>query len=368
LLTVSPLLRMERSPAGGWLVRAGQGSQREAVQVEGTALASWILGLDGPRSRADLEASLAEVVQSAASARELLLLMIDCGVLIEADAASRLRTKGEHWERHGWRDAFDFHYAGVGLTFYWPPDVGEYRQSVEGFFQDSERHGMARQPAPYRERDGPPAIALHEHLANYPQSTAISMTELLSRDRPILRFDGTALPIADLARVLKHAFGVQRSGRTEWGEVLFKTYPSGGARHPLELYVVARRVSDVEPGTYHYDLQDDALRIVSRPDAQEIEGLTFPHVAVGTAPALLVVTCRWLRSFWKYRYSRNYRMILLELGHMAETVRLVASAFGVDSYCAPVVDEHRAVELLRLGNDLVEGAAFVIGLGSGVGH
>jgi SagB-type dehydrogenase family enzyme len=376
LLTVTPLLRLERSSgagasAGGWLLHAGQGSQRGSVEVQGPALASWLLHrrFDEAMSVAELEASLGEVLDDAESARELVLMLIDAGVFLETDHASRLRTKGRHWEENGWREAFDMHYAGVGLAFYWTPDVEEYSRNVAGLFRDSERRSVGPQPGPYKESDGGPAIPLAGYLADFPRATAVSMAEVLRRDLPVDRFDDSWIEMSDLAPIVKHAFGVQRTEHTQWGEVLLKTYPSGGARHPLELYLAARRVSGIEQGVYHYDIGRDELRMVAdRDELHLVERLAPPHAAIGSAAALLVITCRWLRSFWKYRYSRNYRMILLEVGHMLETVRLAAAATGMRAHCVPAVDEGLAVELLRLRDDLVEGSLHVIGVGRVAGN
>ena len=37
------------------------------------------------------------------------------------------------------------------------------------------------------------------------------------------------------------------------GKLAQKTSSSGGALHPLETYVMVRRVAGVKPGIYHYD-------------------------------------------------------------------------------------------------------------------
>ena len=47
-------------------------------------------------------------------------------------------------------------------------------------------------------------------------------------------------------------FGIQGWLQVHGGRVPFKTAPSGGARHPVEPYVVVRRVSGIKPGLYHY--------------------------------------------------------------------------------------------------------------------
>jgi hypothetical protein len=40
---------------------------------------------------------------------------------------------------------------------------------------------------------------------------------------------------------------------------VLKTSPSGGARHPIEAYVLVRRVTGIRPGVYHYSVKRHAL-------------------------------------------------------------------------------------------------------------
>ena len=37
-----------------------------------------------------------------------------------------------------------------------------------------------------------------------------------------------------------------------FGKLLYKRSPSGGARHPVEVYLMSLRVRGLRPGLYHY--------------------------------------------------------------------------------------------------------------------
>lgn len=363
------MVRLSRAAGerGGWLLAGGQGTARRLLHIEGAALASWIIGLEGPARRTDIEQALGEIAGDVQSGRDLLALLLDCGVLVDVDSATRLAAKGGRWEAAGWRDAFDFHYSGAGVRFYWTHDADEVRADIDRFTRDSEELGLPPQPGPYREgRPARGAIELAPHVAIPPPSDRVTMPEVLLHRRGADRFRGGAVDLGRLAHLLEHAAGVQRVARTQWGDALLKTYPSGGARHPLEVYVVARDVAGLARAIYHYDLRADALRMVGPEPADAlVEHLTLRQPGVAGAGALLLVTCRWLRNTWKYRYSRNYRMLLLELGHLAETIRLVAVALGIDAYCTSGVPERAAADLLGLPDDLVEGAMLVVGIGGG---
>ena len=78
-------------------------------------------------------------------------------------------------------------------------------------------------------------------------------TKVLLERRTWRGFGKTAIPLSKLGTLLRLTFGVQMEGRTAAvTHVIFKTSPSGGARHPIEAYVLALRVSGLPKGLYHF--------------------------------------------------------------------------------------------------------------------
>ncbi len=60
--------------------------------------------------------------------------------------------------------------------------------------------------------------------------------------------------------LLQTTWGVQGYLQTNaFGKLPFKTSPSGGARHPGEVYLMALRVDGLERGMYHYQARDHRL-------------------------------------------------------------------------------------------------------------
>lgn len=115
-------------------------------------------------------------------------------------------------------------------------------------------------------------------------------------------------------------------------EATLRTYPSGGALYPLEIYPVVQACVLLEPGLYHYDpldhrlsrlsgLTSDALGLVERAGA----AAAIPGPAV---QVLLVVTARFQRVAWKYS-SLAYSLILKDLGGLMQSMYLAATAMGL---------------------------------------
>lgn len=115
-------------------------------------------------------------------------------------------------------------------------------------------------------------------------------------------------------------------------DLVRRPVPSGGGLYPLELYLIARNVSDLAPGLYHYQALHHALE-------QLREGILPPTLLtelfmaqpwVAEASFVLVIVSNWQRSLWKYE-DRGYRYLLLEAGHLAQNVNLSAAALGLGS-------------------------------------
>jgi oxazoline/thiazoline dehydrogenase len=130
-----------------------------------------------------------------------------------------------------------------------------------------------------------------------------------------------------------------------------KAYPSGGSLHSLELYVVINECEGLEAGVYHYDGFLHALRKV--PCSEEARRETLQAAASAMArgsqrpAAVLVVTARFARVFWKYQ-GLGYRLILLEAGALLQTFYLAAAQLGL-SVCA--VGSGPALSIPELSGD-----------------
>ena len=144
------------------------------------------------------------------------------------------------------------------------------------------------------------------------------------------RFSREPLPLADLAGLLGLSMGVQRWVRVGGRDLPLKTFPSGGARHPIECYVVATRVADLAPGIYHYASDRHGLERL-RPGASAVDLRRYlprsGHFA--SAAALVLFTAVFERQVWRYPYARAYRAALVEAGHACQTFCVAAAARGL---------------------------------------
>ncbi|MFI1569132.1 SagB family peptide dehydrogenase [Streptomyces sp. NPDC020490] len=184
------------------------------------------------------------------------------------------------------------------------------------------------------------------------------LIDVLHRRRSNRVFSNQPLPLATASALLHTAAGPLRRvpGRVtpECGPVMapggiladdlqqvFKTSPSGGARHPTEIYLYARNVAGLEPGAYHYAAADHALEQLGRSlDDEQLVAAVGDQAWVGGAAALIFYTSVIARSQWKYNFPRNYRALMMDIGHLSQTVYLLATAADLHvTYTAALRDE-----------------------------
>ena len=162
-----------------------------------------------------------------------------------------------------------------------------------------------------------PAIPLPD-----PSLPPVPLAAAVRRRRSARAFGAGSLTLRELAALLDAAYGVTSDG----DRASFRSVPSGGALYPLELYVVAARVDDLEPGLHHVD----PLRLVlERLPARDPVGPLSPYdELLDAAAALVVVTGVFWRSRFKYGL-RGYRFTLLEAGHLGQNLLLAAVALDL---------------------------------------
>jgi SagB-type dehydrogenase family enzyme len=247
-------------------------------------------------------------------------------LLAEGSVAARLDEQVARTWKH-WRAAAGFHFSTKDAPFASPR---QWSRIAPKFLAESP------QPPLVKTYPGRPAVALP--AAEAPESEFLRV--LLAR-KTHREFSSQAMPLASLATLLRYTWGaVEMVHSPNFGPLLRKTSPSGGARHPAEVYVVALKVEGLKAGLYHYNHQDHVLeRLRSGPMRDVVLRQALGQQHVGNACAVCYMTAYLPRSMYKYRAPRAYRTISLETGHLAQTFCLVATWLGLAPFTtAALVD------------------------------
>lgn len=210
-------------------------------------------------------------------------------------------------------------------TKYWPSTIAAATENILGFLHDPEL--IARGARGYNRFP----LCRRIPLASAPEGAQTLAAAMRAR-RSTRAFSAEPLALDAIGGVLDLACRATRVATTSTGERLFlRSYPSGGALYPIEVYLVALSVKGVAPGVSHYDPRTHALEILR--EASDPAAFRATLATPGeseNAAAVLVLTSVLQRSTAKYG-TRGYRFALLEAGHCGQNICLAAAAANLGS-------------------------------------
>ncbi len=153
-----------------------------------------------------------------------------------------------------------------------------------------------------------------------------SLETALTKRRSVRHYKDIPLSLADLSQLLWAGQGITASaGR--------RTAPSAGALYPLEMHVVAGKVTGLPPAVYRYQPQDHTLHRIKDGDVRaELCTAALGQSSIKQAPVVIVVSAVYERTTVKYG-ERGVRYVHMEAGHAAQNISLQAASLD----CGTVV-------------------------------
>ncbi len=205
---------------------------------------------------------------------------------------------------------------GIGDRFHAGTKYDRYR--IVG-----ERRGWEKRPPRRKTYSGVEKIALPE-----PERGGGSpLWEIIQHRRSVRNFRPEALSIRELSQLLWATQGI--TGRINaFG---LRAAPSAGALYPTETYLIINSVSELEPGIYHFDVENHALACLRKGSfAREAADAALGQHMVSRAGVVFLWSSVFERAKWKYG-QRAYRYVYLDAGHIAQNLALAAVALGLGS-------------------------------------
>lgn len=187
-------------------------------------------------------------------------------------------------------------------------------------------------------------------LAPRSMTADVTLDAALDARRSTRDFSSLPVPFEQISAVLA-AYRCTGELRIAGGTLVLRTAASAGGLYPIEVYLIATEVTGLPDGVYHYRPNDAALtatRLDTEGDiANTLASLVLDAEQGGRAAGALVLTARFGNSVDKYG-ERGYRYILIETGHVAQTLALGAEAAGVGLVCHGAFYDSAANRLLGL--------------------
>jgi SagB-type dehydrogenase family enzyme len=284
------------------------------------------------------------------SVGEAILKLIEAQLLLECDSPgsqqdSRVESLWEPWLPEG-----GFHFLTKDAAYV----GGDW--TLE---QKMQTVPTTPPPPQFKNIEGADSIALPSH-----QPERDSFFGTLHARRTHRSFSKGKVSLEAVAKLLQTTWGIQGYIESKaFGRLPLKTSPSGGARHPVEVYLMALRVDGLKAGMYHYQASDHLLEKISAgasPRTAREYCADQPYVA--GAAALFIMTGVFSRTMWKYHNARAYRVVLLDAGHLGQTFCLTATRMGLAPFSTAALKDSLIERDLGI-DGISESVLYVAGIG-----
>jgi len=185
-------------------------------------------------------------------------------------------------------------------------------------------------------------------IKNIPENPKTFDNVIASR-RTVRTFNDAPLTQEEFSTILYQSYGITGElslpggGTQKW-----RASPSGGALYPAEIYLGIRRVDQIDPGIYHYNVQDHALELLTEGDlTEEFYQVCCDQEYVKRAAVIFFISGVFQRTKRKYS-ERGYRYVLLDVGHLGQNIYLSSTSLDLAIMTTCGFFDDPTNELLRL--------------------
>lgn len=199
----------------------------------------------------------------------------------------------------------------------------------------------------------------------------VSQWQTLKERMTCRNFKGESITLTELSTVLYASLGyihgdewpeLKNEGLRVWG--IRRSSPSGTGSAACDGYVFIQRVEGVVSGLYWYNAEKEQLWMVDRTFDEE----KLVHVVIdqfwikGLAFGVFIVADQNL--FWeKCTFPRGYILSFFEAGHISQTLQLVATGLGLQTWLTANFRDNIINDAIGLDGSRCFALGFV-----GVGH
>lgn len=180
-----------------------------------------------------------------------------------------------------------------------------------------------------------------------PSSSQEEIYELLDLRHSTRDFDSSEVPFEKISRVISSSAGIHN--KPDAWEHTRRSYPSAGARYPIETYLISSNISHIPRGLYHYNLKNNSLEVLLNKDLREDSNKIFGD-ANKDNPNYLILTGVLSRTEVKYGLNA-YRFALIESGHIGQNISLTLEKEGLGGCALGGFDNDKISSLLDINQE-----------------
>jgi SagB-type dehydrogenase family enzyme len=327
-------LRIENSPRRISLVNSKGGLTYERASLEQPFLLEILIYCTQPRIFDDICNYLASLCDRYTDNQcKLAINTLIEAKLLETSAQDSLLENNKiqvGWESRGWTDALRYHVHINHLK------KSNYKSDPKGIADKTiMRSYLQEEPSPsnYKEYEDRPIIQL-KSLSNIITKQK-NISDIYTAN--VSQVNESEPPsFEEISWLLKLGFG--QTGLKNMpvsGEHVTKTVPSGGSRHPTEVYPIIFTAEGIQPGSYHYNVKSHTLELLESGNHEDFvrkHVITHPSRPKFKMQIAFIFTTVFDRSMFRYRESRSYKVLHYDVGHVMQNFASLSSSVGRSSY------------------------------------
>jgi len=183
---------------------------------------------------------------------------------------------------------------------------------------------------------------------NFVETTdAQSLYKLLLSRKSRRKYSSVPLTLKEISFLLWAIEGVKENR----GKFSFRTAPSGGARHPLDIYIFAHKVKELNTGLYRYLPVEHQLVLERQGDDSEALNEALDGQFWNAACIILWAAVPY-RSEWRYGKAAE-KLVALDAGHSCQNLYLACEALDLGTCAIGAYDQDKLDAYLGLdGEDM----------------
>jgi len=170
----------------------------------------------------------------------------------------------------------------------------------------------------------------------------MSVEEAIYKRRSRRSYAELPLSLEELGQVLFAAYGITDTIRG------LRASPSAGATYPMEIYLVAGEVENLEKGLYHYIPEKHSIELVKPGDIREpLRRASLGQSMITEAPVSVIIAAESKRTTSVYG-ERGTRYIDMEVGHIGQNIYLQCEALGLGTVAIGAFKDEQVKNVLGI--------------------
>lgn len=170
----------------------------------------------------------------------------------------------------------------------------------------------------------------------------LSIEEALLLRRSVRTYRDSPINLQDLSQILWSAQGITEKNYK------FRTCPSAGATFPLEIYVSAYKVHDLDIGIYKYIPENHELNLHLKGDKREdLYIACLRQEWIRKAPVIIIISANYYKTTARYG-ERGIRYIFMEAGHCAQNIYLQCVSLNLGTVAVGAFNDEDVKRIINL--------------------